>query len=88
MKMVGKFDAVIDDFITIAMPEGAEILTVQMQYGDPKVWALIDTSLPMGERKFSWIGTGDPFDIAYKKYVGTVQMKVGQRELVFHLFEI
>ena len=50
MKMVGKFDAVIDDFITLAMPEGAEILTVQTQYGEPKIWALIDTSLPTGDR--------------------------------------
>lgn len=88
MKMVGKFDIEIDDFITLAMPEGAEILAVQTQYGEPKIWALIDTSLPTEERKFRWFGTGHSFDIAYKKYVGTVQMKVGQGELVFHLFEV
>ena len=85
MKIIGKFGMPINDFVDVGMPENAKILTVQLQDGEPKIWAVIDTSLPLEARHFRWFGTGHRFlDNEYKQYVVTVQMGC----LVFHLFEV
>ncbi len=70
---------------TIDMPEGAEVLCVQIQRGSPQVWALCDKKAKLGPRKFFLVGTGQELDVRGFSYVGTFQ--VHQGELVFHLFE-
>lgn len=88
MRTVWKFDAPIADEFSVAMPRGAEMLTVQMQHGHPVIWALVDTVLEAEPetRHFSWRGTGHDCDyMKAKGYVGTVQISGGT--LIFHLFE-
>jgi hypothetical protein len=67
---------------TITMPEGADILCVQMQNGLPYIWALVNINSPLKYRHFYWRATGD-FVGNFKKYIGTIQ----DGSLVYHLFE-
>ena len=69
----------------VSIPIGAEILTVQEQYGEPKLWALVDPSAEKEERKFVVYGTGHPVKENPGKYINTFQMNGGT--LVFHVFE-
>ncbi len=81
-----KYPLLILDEQDIEMPIGAGILTVQMQSGQPCLWALVDTERPMSKRKVLIRGTGHPCDgVKDYCYLGTFQMKGG--ELVFHVFE-
>lgn len=71
---------------TVLMPEGAEILSLQMQGGsDPRLWAKVDTSRPQVARRFEWYETGHPISDNPGLYVGTVQTRIG---LVFHVFDV
>lgn len=70
----------------IDMQEGAEILTVQMQYGAACIWALVDPEAPLKPRRLAIMGTGHPTpDAGAGRYIGTFQMLDGG--LVWHLFE-
>lgn len=67
---------------TMAMPQGAEILCIQMQDGCAVAWALVDTEAPLASRTFGVFGTGHEVPPDYT-YVGTWQ----QGPFVWHLFE-
>jgi len=83
---IWKFDVPVQDELTVPMPDGAKVLTVQMQGGQPCVWALVDPDRPVRGRQFAWRGTGHETDsLAPLMYVGTVQMMNGS--LIFHLFD-
>lgn len=70
-----------------SMPLGAEVLTVQVQGGEPCLWVKVRPNGPSVERRFRWVGTGQDVDEeAIVGYVGTVQALGGA--LVWHLFEI
>jgi hypothetical protein len=87
-KRIYKYELAITDTQTIAMPEGAEILTVQAQRGTPCLWALVNPELPATERRIETFGTGHPVlsDTGVeRRYVGTYQISGGS--LVFHVFE-
>jgi hypothetical protein len=72
---------------TIAMPSGAQVLTVQVQAGIPQIWAVVDPKAPIVERRFQVVGTGHPFEMKPShKYLGTFQMHQGL--FVYHLFEV
>ena len=86
MKTIWKFGFDIEDQITIKMPKGAEILSVQTQNGGPQLWALVDdAAIPSEPRRFELYGTGHPFREGEQKFIGTFQLHGGS--LVFHLFE-
>ena len=85
MKQVWKYDLLPKDWQSIWMPEGAEMLTVQNQHGDPKLWALVDPSAPQTERIIRVAGTGHDMK-STGTYIGTYQMFGG--DLMFHVFEI
>jgi hypothetical protein len=70
----------------LQMPQGAQVLTAQMQHGDLCVWAKVDPSRPLELRLFDVYGTGHtmPADPRHC-YVGTVQADGGA--LVWHVFE-
>lgn len=70
----------------IDMPEGAEVLTVQMQEGQPVIWALVDPSIEVRRVRFLLALTGKGFDATHARYVGTFQ--IAKAGLVFHLFEM
>ena len=81
---VWKFELPIDDTVYATMPDGAEVLSVQAQFGVPCIWVLVDPAMPKVTKKFHWRGTGHPLgDVG--AFVGTVQLHGGS--LVFHLFE-
>lgn len=72
----------------VAMPVGAEILTIQTQDEMPCIWALVDPDNEKELRHFEVYGTGHdiPCDMGIeRKYINTFQLEGGS--LVFHLFE-
>ena len=86
-KVIWKFEFTIDDNISMKMPEGTEILSVQIQKGIPCIWALVDPLAKKTERQFQLYGTGHEmeFNENFEKFIGTFQMINGN--VVFHLFE-
>ena len=88
MQTIYKYALEVTDKQRVNLPKGAEILTVQEQYGVPCIWAQVDTTSPPEERIFETFGTGHemPIDMGIdRKYIGTYQIQGGS--LVFHLFE-
>jgi len=83
-KTIWKFPAPIKDSLTIQMPIWADVMSVQLQHGEPCLWARVDADMPTEPRRFCWRGTGHPAEVL-GRFIGTVQMHGGA--LVFHLFE-
>lgn len=89
MKTIWKFPLVVTDFQELQIPEGADILSVQMQSGGPCIWALVSPQAPKQRRTIQIVGTGHPIEddagMASAIFIGTVQMAGGA--LVWHIFE-
>ena len=69
------------------MPEGARLLTVQIQDGMPQLWALVDEKAPIIDRTIATYGTGNSLPDGYLgEYIGTYQF--GGGALVFHVFDL
>ena len=69
----------------VEMPEGAQVLHVDMQHGMPCVWALVDTGdVPKVRRGFVVVGTGHSFNAEGATFLNTMF----HGELVFHAFEL
>lgn len=86
MKAVWKYEIPIDDSFIIAMPREAKLLCIMVQHGQPQLWALVDPTLAVSERRFRLAGTGHEIDEDIRSHVGSFQMIGG--DLVFHVFEI
>ena len=70
----------------LQMPQGAQVLTVQMQNGTPCLWAKVDPTRSTELRIFDVYGTGHTMpDDPRLMYVATFQMDGGA--LVWHAFE-
>ena len=87
-KQVWKFELTPSRKQAIEMPINAEILTIQTQFGNPCIWALVDPNAKKEQRGFEIFGTG--LSIIYdmlvvRNYIGTYQVNDGQ--YVFHVFE-
>jgi len=83
-----KYNVAPQKIITIPMPQGAEILSFQVQHGEPCIWALVDEKAIFENRYFKLFGTGHEVyqDMGVvRKFIGTIQLDNGN--LVFHLFE-
>lgn len=80
-----KYQLSITDEQDIMVPEGAELLTAQLQGGALCLWALVNPAAPKQRRIIEIIGTGNPAPAAERKYIATVQMAGGS--LVWHVFE-
>lgn len=87
MKKIYKYPVPeIVDEQEIMMPVDAQILCVQLQHGEPCMWAMVDSDLNLIKRKFRIIGAGHPIeDFDSLNYIDTFQLAGGQ--LVFHVFE-
>lgn len=85
-KAIWKFPLKTDDVQQIEMPEGAQILCVQMQGGNPCIWAMVDPEAEKTKRTFEIFGPGHPVPEATRMYIGTYQLYNGS--LVFHLFQL
>lgn len=57
---------------TVMMPQGARPLTVQLQQGQPMLWALCDESAPQVARILGAHGTGDTLPRVWP-YIATLQ---------------
>lgn len=79
-----KYQIETTDEQTVAMPMGAQILTVQTQDEKPRIWALVDEMAPSVKRVIRTSGTGHPVPADQGQYVGTYQLRGGA--LVFHVF--
>lgn len=69
---------------TIQMPQGAQILTFQIQEFQPAIWVLVNPDAPMETRSFEIVGTGWSLGNRPRRFVGTWQ----QDMLVWHVFEL
>lgn len=86
MKTIHKFPLKCVDHQTVEMPEHAKVLTVQMQHGQPCLWALVETENLLAPRNFITRGTGHPVPSEWVEYVGTYQLR--NEDLVFHVMEV
>lgn len=95
MNAIWKFKLGIET-TEIAMPVNARIISVDVQWDDIVVYAMVDAD-PQGSlemRTFVVYATGQKFDYSSRKhkFIGTVQMSAGavapQMLLQFHVFEI
>ena len=69
----------------IKMPQGAEILSIQLQRGTITLWAVVDPTAALIEREFVLLGECAPIkDRNDLRYIGTVQNDNGS--LVWHVF--
>ncbi len=72
-----------DEHVVI-FPQGAELLTVQMQGDNLCIWARVDPSAPVADYTIRTCGTGHPLADDVGKYLGSFQLHGGA--LVFHAF--
>lgn len=68
----------------IGMPVGAKLLTVAMQHETPRLWALVNDTGDIVNRRILTYGTGHAGATA-GDYIGTYQLLEGA--LVFHVFD-
>ena len=88
MKTIWKFPIEITDVQPVNMPQGAEILSAQMQGGQLCLWALVDSEKLTTERVIEVFGTGNPIHVDMgvgRKFIATAQ--TAQMPLVWHVFE-
>lgn len=85
-KSIWKFELSMDN-LSIKMPKGAQILSVQVQNNRPCIWALVDPKAEIKEKVIEIFGTGEaiPCDGISRVFIGTFQLQEGT--WVFHLFE-
>ena len=68
---------------SVELPLGATILTVQMQHGDPFLWAKVDSMMHNTQLRFiALAGTGHPL-LDGDSYISTCQ----DAQFVWHWFE-
>lgn len=87
MLTVHKYPLGVIGRLEVGMPEGAIILSLQVQRGKPCMWALVDTEAPIELRYFWFLETGCPATscVLRDEFIGTVQFLGGS--YVLHLFE-
>lgn len=82
MKTIWKF--ALQSVLPVQMPQAAKILSVQMQNGEPQVWAEVNPNNDTVSRTFRVYGTGHTLPDNPGTYVGTFQQTTG---LVWHVYD-
>lgn len=89
MNAIWKYPLEVVDEQIIQMPGHASIVSVQVQYGTPCLWAVVNPATARAQsqrgRKIRIVGTGHDFDASNLKYIGTFQLLDGK--FVGHVFE-
>lgn len=69
----------------VSLPEGAKILSFQVQNGVPTIWFVCDDHAPLVGKLLRLVGTGSEVEaeLADWRFIGTIQ--VGR--FVWHLFD-
>lgn len=85
-KTIWKYELETTDVQKISIPKGAKILCLQIQFGKPCIWVLVDPTHELESIGIFTYGTGHPIPTEPypHKYIGTYQLKDGM--LVFHVF--
>lgn len=88
MKTIWKFPIETMDRQALPLPRGARILAVQVQHGQPCIWAIVDPKADKETVEIRIHGTGHGLseDSHTYDYIGTYQLRDG--ELVFHVFRV
>lgn len=86
MKTIWKFPLEMQDEQVLSVPAGAQALAVQVQAGQPCLWALVDPEAPPAMLSIRIHGTGHPISdgLAGYEHIGTFQLAGGA--LIFHAF--
>ena len=87
MRTIWKYELDIKDTLVINMPNGAKVLHVGTQQGEPCIWVEVDTEAEQVPYTFHIYGTGHPIkENKYNKpmYLGTFKIK--NDSLIFHLY--
>jgi len=86
MKTIHKYTLAISDFTIVEVPVNAHLLCVQLQHGEPQLWARVDTDEVKENITIHLVGTGQwlPEEINKMQYLGTLQLRGGH--LVLHAF--
>lgn len=85
MKTVFKYTFSIGNGFWLDMPEGAKILSCDLQYGVPCFWVEVDTDRPTKRYYYVIFGTGHPIaDLTRLEFIATLQMAGG--DLVWHIY--
>ena len=86
-KVVWKFALATEHVQQIFMPKGAQILSIQVQYDQPVLWALCEPAQDQEAHVFVTVGTGQKFNHSDRaKYIGSYQMMHGH--FIGHVFEV
>jgi hypothetical protein len=86
MKTIYKYSIEPGYPFILELPIDSQILTIQVQNNEPKLWALVDTNLEKEIRRLWILGTGERVPPEAKTYIGTFQVQEDNL-LVFHVFE-
>ena len=82
---IWKYQLKMVDDQKIEMPLGSQILSVQVQHGEPCMWVAVRPDQPTVSRSIRIAGTGHHLPgWSANNFVGTFQLAGGQ--LVFHVF--
>ena len=86
-KSIYKYQLRVTSEQNLILPKGSEILTVQNQFEQAELWALVDTETSEKEiRHIEIIGTGHPIDgNIQRRYISTFQIDGGN--FILHAFE-
>lgn len=84
-KSIWKYELVTNGPNKPKVPIGAQFLTLQLQYGLPQIWFLVNVQGTLEERTFEIHGPGWQIQENPGEYRGTYQLAKGS--LVFHVFE-
>lgn len=81
---VYKYPLPLGDWVSVTMPEGAEPLCVQVQDGEPRLWARVTVGAPPVVHHFRIAGTGHDLGSNVGRHIDSFQLLGGG--LVLHLF--
>ena len=85
MKVIWKYPFEVNSHISLQMPKGAKVLSVQVQKEQPCLWALVNADNEKETRTFACYGTGHLHDEINGNFIGTFQLINGS--FIGHLFE-
>jgi len=85
-RRIFKYPLKVTDRQHIAMPLNTELLGVQVQHGQPVLYAIVNDARAKHNYEIITVGTGQelPAGLEADDYVGTYQLEGG--DLVFHVF--
>lgn len=79
---VWKYTMLPEAFQRVIIPRGAQFLSIQMQFEEIVLWALVDPDASRVTTAFELVGTGSGSVTPDARYLGTVQFGY----MVWHFF--